>query len=257
MNIIPNVKLKKENWIGIYLLIVPFILSLLLAWPVKEEFVGEGDIVSVQDLGVDGTVHFTYVQSGVSNNLFTKLFVILSSKEEIEFSKLESYEYDNIIAYENYADEDKASTVTSAAQSAGINTNYYNSTEITAKIDEILNNSTNYAGDSFGLMIAIGLVEEWQNRDFSRDNKYTIAGTGTMESDNTVGSVGAIRHKLLTAESNNVDIFFVPKDKDYYLDPKESNQYEAVKVAEEENLNLVVVPVADLDEAISYLNHLR
>jgi Lon-like protease len=257
MNIAAGLKIRKEHRLGLYLLVVPFILSLVLVWPVNEEFVSVGDIVTVQDLGVNGSVNFTYVESGVSNNLFTKFFLILSTEKELEFTKLESYELDEIYAYEEFADEDKSATVSSAAEIAGMSSTYSNNSVISSKINEILDNSTQYNGDSFGLMIAIGLVEEWQNLDFSRNGKYIIAGTGTIESDHTVGSVGAIRHKLLTAEKNNVEIFFVPRDKDYFWDPELSNQREAVKVAKEENLKLVVVPVATLEEAITYLKYLR
>lgn len=38
-----------------------------------------------------------------------------------------------------------------------------------------------------------------------------IAGTGTINSDGTVGRIGGIRQKIYTAEFNKVDIFMIPK----------------------------------------------
>jgi Lon-like protease len=65
-------------------------------------------------------------------------------------------------------------------------------------------------------MLGIGLVEEAQKEDFSKSDTYVIAGTGTMEADHSVGSVGAIHDKLLTAEKFGTDYFFVPKDKETF-----------------------------------------
>ncbi len=38
-----------------------------------------------------------------------------------------------------------------------------------------------------------------------------IAGTGTINSDGTIGRIGGIRQKIYTAEFNNVDVFMIPK----------------------------------------------
>ena len=86
--------------------------------------------------------------------------------------------------------------------------------------------------------------------------KYVIAGTGTMEADETVWSVGAVREKLLTAAYNDVDYFLVPKDKDYFDNENYSNQVEEESIREIENLSVHVVPVESLDGAIQILRNL-
>jgi PDZ domain-containing protein len=106
-------------------------------------------------------------------------------------------------------------------------------------------------------MLGIGLVEEAQNEDFSNRGAYVIAGTGTMEANHTVGSVGAIRDKLRTAEKFGADYFFVPKDKDTFVYYGLSNEEEAVAVSRDLDLKLTIVPVATLEEALLFLRDLN
>jgi Lon-like protease len=101
------------------------------------------------------------------------------------------------------------------------------------------------------------LVEEEQHLDFSGNGRYVIAGTGTMEADHTVGSVGAILDKLRTAEKDGADYFFVPKDKEHFYYEGLSNEEEAALVAEELHLRLQVVPVETMEEALDFLKKLN
>lgn len=258
MTILPNTTMEKlkEARFGLILLFIPFLSASTLMWPHHEEYYAIGDIAPVEELGVDGNVHFTYVYSGVTENLWDKFWIWTEIDGQLEFYPLEYYTYEEYKESGEMMAEFKFETVENAVENASDSSNYGTANELNQKVQEIIYQSGSYIGDSFGLMLAIGLVEEWENVDFSKRGKYIIAGTGTMAADNTVGSVGAIRHKLLTAEENDVDIFFVPKDADYYYDSTYSNEYEAAKVVKEEDLNVTVVPVATLDEALSYLRNL-
>lgn len=248
--------MRKSTFLALILLLIPFIIVVPLFLPHHEEFEANGDIVSVEELGIDGNVYFTYVHSGVTRNYAEKFAVLNSLSEDIEFTPLEDYTYAEYLASEDVVDEFQYETITNAVTYAGTISNQDDSNDLYAKIQEILNQSTDYSGDSYGLMIAIGLIEEWQQIDFSQGGKYKIAGTGAMLYDQSVGSIGAVRHKLLTAEENGVDIFLIPEDKQYFEDPTMSNQYEAEQVVKEEGLSLKVIPVSNLNEAIIALNSL-
>ncbi len=255
MNLITKIKEKKEYSLAIILLIIPLIAAVVMMYPKHEEFVATGDITSVEELGVEGSVYFTYVHEGIIENLYEKFSVSLTSRNEIEFSSLDQHQYENYTAYYETSDKYKHNTIVNAVQNAEVKTDSQ-TIKISEKSQKIMEKSSDYIGDSFGLMIAIGLIEEWNDEDFSQNNQYIISGTGTIEYDGTVGSVGAIRHKLLSAEMNDVDIFFVPKDREYYADKNFSNQVEAKKVVKEEQLTVKVIPVANLDEALEYLRKL-
>lgn len=91
-------------------------------------------------------------------------------------------------------------------------------------------------GPSAGLIFTLATIDLLEAGDLTAGNH--IAGTGTMESDGTVGAIGGVRQKVHAA----VDI-----DADYFLAP-ESNCEEALSasVADE----LPIYAIADLDEAL-------
>ncbi|SHM76775.1 hypothetical protein [Gracilibacillus kekensis] len=244
--------ISKEAKVSALLLFVPLLITVILLFPKHEEYIATGDIVPVEELGVSGSVYFTYVNLGVTQNIYEKL-TIQYSYDEIEFIPLDSYEHENYIYQLEEMEFSKDEVVSNAVhlpifeQSQNSNELLYN------KMSNILENSSSYAGDSFGLMLTIGLYEEMYKKDFSKNGSYIIAGTGTINPDYSIGEVGAIRHKLLTAEQNNVDVFFIPDNKDSYSG--QSNFEEALEIVKEEKLSFQVVPVAKLDDAISYLEN--
>ncbi len=243
--------ISKEAKVIALLLFFPLLITVILLFPKHEEYIATGDIVTVEELGVSGSVYFTYVNSGITQNTYEKL-TLQSSYDEIEFIPLDSYEYKDSI-YQLEEMEFSKGEVVSNAVHLPIFEQERNSNELYTKMSNILDNSSSYTGDSFGLMLAIGLYEEMYKKDFSQNASYIIAGTGTINPDYSVGEVGAIRHKLLTAEQNNVDVFFIPKNKDPYN--SQSNFEEALEIVKKEKLSLEVVPVAKLEDAISYLEN--
>lgn len=257
MNAIKTFLKRKDFLVTTICLTVAIIITVFIIWPQNKEFTAVGDIVSVQEIGIDGSVHFTYVESGITANRYEELTVLLNYDSpsfvpltEEEMTYLEEY-------YADETDEYKEATIENAVVGANLVSDSYGyQDEFSNRVQDIMEYSEGYYGDSIGLMTAIGLMEELNHKDYSRNGKYVIAGTGTIEMDQTVGSVSAIREKLLTASQNNVDYFFVPKDKDYYWDVSYSNEIEAERIVKEENLLVNVVPVATLQEAISFLEKL-
>lgn len=231
---------------------IPLIITLLLFTPVQEEFITKGDIEPVTELGVEGSVYFTYVHSGFVENYLDKISLGIQYNN-IEFIPLSDEEYEYYTS--EYTEDDQYYKEQTIANAVNVTSDSESEPKHRDRIADIIYEAREYYGDSFGLMIAIGLIEEELSMDYSRNGSFLISGTGTIEADHTVGSVGAIRHKLLTAEENGVDIFFMPKDEIYYGET--SNQREAINVLEKEDLDLDVVFVSTLEEALNVLEDLN
>lgn len=70
--------------------------------------------------------------------------------------------------------------------------------------------SGDVGGPSAGLMFALGLWELLTPGDLS--DGRTIAGTGTIDLEGTVGPIGGIADKVIGAERAGADVFLVPAD---------------------------------------------
>ena len=67
-----------------------------------------------------------------------------------------------------------------------------------------------------------------------------IAGTGTIELDGTIGNIGGVKQKVLTAYVNEADVFFVGKD-----DYQEALEAMVFYDIDEENIKLICVESFD------------
>lgn len=100
------------------------------------------------------------------------------------------------------------------------------------------------AGSSGGLMLSLEIYDKLTDKDLSHGKK--VMGTGTIDEDGNVGAIGGVKYKMLGAQKDGADIFFVPKE----------NYNEAKKVYKKNNLTFDLVMVETFDEAINYLNNL-
>ncbi|WP_125767751.1 SepM family pheromone-processing serine protease [Companilactobacillus furfuricola] len=112
-------------------------------------------------------------------------------------------------------------------------------------------------GPSAGLMFTLQVYSQVAHKDLKQGR--TIAGTGTISPDGTVGPIGGIDKKVVAASAEGATIFFAPDDpvtkeiKKY--DPNYVNNYHlAKKAAKKINTKMKIVPVKTLDDAINYLN---
>ncbi len=113
--------------------------------------------------------------------------------------------------------------------------------------------NTNIGGPSGGLLQTLSVYNMLIDEDLTHGLK--IAGTGTIAYDGSVGYIGGVEQKVVTAYLNKVDLFFMPSlDEDYYYD----NYQEALRVCEEYGFNPEgwIIPVSSFDEAIAYLEGL-
>lgn len=253
----PKRKIRLHVVIASILFLVPLSVAVLLYVPQYNSFTAMGKIVSVQEIGVQGSVHFVYVQEGVTRNFFERI-AVARALPDAQFYPADSSAKDAFTEIKETGEEARNETIRHAVDSAAeVSGTDMAEEDREDRLDRLIDETSRYYGDSIGLMLGIGLVEETQREDFSRNGQLTIAGTGTLEEDDSVGSVGAIRDKLRTAERDGADIFFVPKDKETYEYVGPSNEEEAEQAALELNLHLRVVPVSNLEEAVSFLRQLR
>lgn len=118
----------------------------------------------------------------------------------------------------------------------------------------------NIGGPSAGLMFTLSIYTQLADPDL-RDGRM-IAGTGTIEKDGSVGDIGGADKKVLSAAKAGASIFFVPNnpvDKEVLKhNPKAQTNYEeAMEVVKKEGLDIKVVPVTNVLEAITYLEQTK
>jgi PDZ domain-containing protein len=104
---------------------------------------------------------------------------------------------------------------------------------------DITLNLEDIGGPSAGMMFALGIVDKLTPEDLTAGN--TIAGTGTIQPDGTVGAVGGVRQKVAAARQGGAELFL--------LAPRQCPEIEGRVPS-----GLTVVPVETLSEAIGAIN---
>ena len=105
-----------------------------------------------------------------------------------------------------------------------------------------INAKSSEAGSSGGLMMTLAIYDALTDKDMTSGKK--IVGTGTIEIDGSVGSIGGVKYKLLGAKKAKADIFFIPTE----------NYEEAKNIYKEYKLKFKLVPVSSFEEVITYLD---
>lgn len=111
-------------------------------------------------------------------------------------------------------------------------------------------------GPSAGLMFTLDIYDQLVDEDLRKGR--IIAGTGTIESDGSVGDIGGAALKVVAADEIGADVFFVPNNPvneeilKEYPDTK-TNYEEALEAAKAIGTDMKIVPVTTAKEAIEYL----
>ena len=92
-------------------------------------------------------------------------------------------------------------------------------------------------GPSAGLAFTLAIIDDLTPGNLTGGRR--VAVTGTIDSDGTVGPVGGVEQKAITARHNDVSLMIVPKDE--------------LKDARQGAGNLKVVGVGTIDEALAAL----
>lgn len=106
--------------------------------------------------------------------------------------------------------------------------------------------SNNEAGSSGGLLLTLSIYNQLVEEDITHGLK--IAGTGTIESDGSVGPIGGVKYKLSGAVKEKADVFLVPKGENYD---------EAIKEKEKHHYKIKIIGVESFDEALESLENLK
>ena len=137
----------------------------------------------------------------------------------------------------------------------GIGISLVDHTELVSD-DTITFKTDGIGGPSAGLMFTLELYTLLSDKDLRQN--LNIAGTGTINADGQVGRIGGIDKKVVAAENAGADIFFAPNDeiseemKEKYPDIK-TNYEEALESAKKNKLDLKIVPVKTVKDAVEYL----
>lgn len=102
------------------------------------------------------------------------------------------------------------------------------------------------SGPSGGLITTLEIYDKLTKGDLT--NSLKIAGTGTVDSAGNVGSIGGVKYKLIGADAGDADVFLVPAGKNYE---------EAIKVKDEKKLNVKIISVKSVEEAVAKLSKLK
>lgn len=126
----------------------------------------------------------------------------------------------------------------------GIYINQVNSYKTYPKVT--INFKDGESGPSGGLMEALDIYNKLTKKDITKGLK--IAGTGEIDSDGNILTIGGVKYKLLGAAKQKADIFLVPNGENYK---------ECLKVKKKNNLKIKIIGVSTLKEAIEELNKLK
>lgn len=103
----------------------------------------------------------------------------------------------------------------------------------------------NESGPSAGLITTLSIYDQLTKKDLTK--KLNIAGTGTIEVDGSIGEIGEVEYKLLGAVQGDADVFLVPAGDNYKT---------CKKVAKEDKLDIKIIPVKTIEDAVEKLEEL-
>lgn len=98
------------------------------------------------------------------------------------------------------------------------------------------------SGPSGGLVLALSIYNSLVSEDITQGRK--IVGTGTIDVNGNVGSIGGVEYKIKGAVKEKADIFLVPAGENYE---------EAQKVIKENNYKIKLIPVTTFNDALEKL----
>ena len=98
------------------------------------------------------------------------------------------------------------------------------------------------SGPSGGLVLALSIYNSLVSEDITQGRK--IVGTGTIDVNGNVGSIGGVEYKIKGAVKEKADIFLVPAGENYE---------EAQKVIKENNYKIKLIPVTNFNDALEKL----
>lgn len=104
-------------------------------------------------------------------------------------------------------------------------------------------------GPSAGMMFTLEIYSQITGKNLRAGRE--IAGTGTINSDGTIGQIGGVDKKVATASKEGAKVFLVP---DSGTKKESSNNYLGAKAAAKKlNTKMKIIPVKTITDALDYL----
>ncbi|WP_240416608.1 hypothetical protein [Paenibacillus periandrae] len=111
-------------------------------------------------------------------------------------------------------------------------------------------------GNSAGLMLTLELLHQFGDKDLLKG--YKICGTGTIDVEGNVSSIGGLKMKLITANQIRSNASLTGKNIQFMTCfVSEHDYFDAIKIKKEENLQLHIKPVKNIKDALAYLESLE
>lgn len=181
------------------------------------------EIISINDKEVKDLISLREYINTLKENDRVKLLVNNNGKEYERYAVL-------------YKDSDDLLKV-----GVSFKTTYKYTTEIPVSIKM----KDNESGSSGGLMMALSIYNALTDEDITHGKK--IAGTGSITSEGVVEEIGGVKYKVLGAYKNKADVFLCP----------EENYKEAMNIKKKRNLDIEIIKVHTLEDAVNYLENLN
>lgn len=212
--------------------------------PAKLVYKGVYVISIVEGSSIQGTIAVGDTVTAINGQTFA------SSQEMIDAIKQHPVGDTVTVTYLHDSQEKKAQATIHQLSNGttGIGIGLVDHTEVESDIP-ITFHTKDLGGPSAGLMFTLSIYTQLADPDLRKGR--VIAGTGTIEADGTVGPIGGVDKKVVSANKAGASIFFAPDTP--IPGGGQTNYQEAVAVAKKEQLSLTVVPVKTAQEAIDYL----
>ncbi|MGD7053787.1 S16 family serine protease [Sutcliffiella horikoshii] len=183
----------------------------------------------------------------------------------IDGEKLESYEHLDQLIVEKEPEEILTLSLIREGKEIEVDVttyphkDYYGNTVLGVFFEEVFETSKdeniewqnieNLGGPSAGLMITLTLLDKMMEESLLKGN--AVAGTGTITIDGEVGPIGGVKQKVIGAANAGFDYFIVPLDDEW-----EKNESIARRTISEEDLDIELIPVGTIEDAVNALEKL-
>ncbi|MGD6776125.1 S16 family serine protease [Sutcliffiella horikoshii] len=183
----------------------------------------------------------------------------------IDGEKLESYEHLDQLIVEKEPEEILTLSLIREGKEIEVDVttyphkDYYGNTVLGVFFEEVFETSKdeniewqnieNLGGPSAGLMITLTLLDKMMEESLLKGN--AVAGTGTITIDGKVGPIGGVKQKVIGAAIAGFDYFIVPLDDEW-----EKNESIARRTISEEDLDIELIPVGTIEDAVNALEKL-
>lgn len=218
---------------------------------VSMEFFGVYVLSVADDSNFKGILHIADTVTSINGKTFKSSADLIKYVSELELGS------EVTVGYESDGEQTtaKGKIIKIKNGKNGIGIGLVDHTEVKTDVP-IQFQTENIGGPSAGLMFTLAIYTQLADPDLR--NGRVIAGTGTIEQDGSVGDIGGVDKKVISAAKAGATIFFAPNNpvnaETLKANPKALSNYdEAVQTVKEEGLDIEVVPVTNVKEAIAYL----